>query len=121
MALGDLNGDGRPDIVVANYNANDVVVMLNTTTPGPASGGRRHGLVRLWSDLLHGNWPQRVGTGGRQRGRPARSSLSNFKSNNVSVLLSTTTPGPASGGGAVTPSFASQVTFRRGWGLSSRP
>src|SRR5262249_34656402 len=30
----DLNGDGRPDLIVANYGNNSVSVFLNTTAPG---------------------------------------------------------------------------------------
>ena len=32
--IGDLNGDGRPDIAVANYKSDTVSVFLNTTAPG---------------------------------------------------------------------------------------
>ena len=31
MVAADLNGDGRPDLIVANSGANTVSVLLNTT------------------------------------------------------------------------------------------
>src|SRR5687767_9308593 len=34
LAEGDLNGDGRPDLAIANANADTVSVLLNTTAPG---------------------------------------------------------------------------------------
>ena len=33
MAAGDFNGDGRPDLVTANFNGDTASVLLNTTTP----------------------------------------------------------------------------------------
>jgi hypothetical protein len=33
LAIGDFNGDGKPDIVVANLQSNDITVLLNATAP----------------------------------------------------------------------------------------
>ena len=33
-AVGDFNGDGKPDLAVANQTSGDVGVLLNTTGPG---------------------------------------------------------------------------------------
>lgn len=33
LAVGDFNGDGKPDIVVANQGSNDITILLNATVP----------------------------------------------------------------------------------------
>ena len=65
----DVNGDGRPDLVVANYGSNSVSVLLNTTAPGARPSPR----LRRPADLRHRQSdPFSVAVGGRQRRRQAR-------------------------------------------------
>ncbi len=37
ISMGDLDGDGKPDLVVANTNSNSISVLHNTSTPGSVS------------------------------------------------------------------------------------
>jgi hypothetical protein len=50
LTIRDLNGDGKPDIVVANQGSNDITVLLNETTPQS-----EHNIVRPMR--VHSNRP----------------------------------------------------------------
>jgi hypothetical protein len=103
VAVADFNGDGRPDLVVANYGSNTVLVLLNTTAAGASTpsfaaqetfaAGSKPGFVAV-SDLNGDGRPDLV--------------VADYGSNTVSVLLNMTAPG------STTPSFAAQETFATG-------
>src|SRR5439155_655311 len=88
VALADLNGDGRPDIVAANQSSNNVSVLLNATAPGAATPSSSATL-----DLAVGAGPFSVALADLNGdGRPDIVTA-NQSSNVVSVLLNTTAPG----------------------------
>ena len=103
MVLGDVNGDGKPDLIVANEGSNTVSVLLNTTTPGAITPS-----FAAQQTFATGSNPDSVALGDINGDGQPDLVVANSGSNTVSVLLNTTTLG------ASTPSFASQQTFATG-------
>ena len=103
VSVGDLNGDGKLDLAVASVDSNNVSVLLNTTGPGAATAS-----FAAKQDFATGAVP--VATTMRDLNNDGKLDLAvvNLNSNNVSVLLNTTTPG------AATPSFAARQDFATG-------
>ena len=62
VAVADVNGDGRPDLIVANLGSNTVSVLL----------GNGNGTFQVPVNFASGNGPVLLGSGGRQRRRQAR-------------------------------------------------
>jgi parallel beta-helix repeat protein len=103
VSIGDLNGDGRPDLAIANFLSDSVSVLLSTTAPGATAPS-----FAAQTSFATGTGPLSVSIGDvNGDGRPDLA-ISNYFSNSVSVLLNTTAPG------ATTPSYATQTAFTTG-------
>jgi hypothetical protein len=103
VTVGDLNGDGKPDLAVANVGSNNVSVLLNTTASGAAASS-----FATKQDFATGTAPLSVTLGDLNRDGKLDLAVANINSNSVSVLLNTTAPG------AATPSFAAKQDFATG-------
>ena len=107
VAIGDLNGDGTPDLVVANAGDNTVSVLLNTTTPGANTF-----TFAVKQDFQTGADPRSIAIKDLNGDGKADVLVGNAGAggNSLSVLVNTTVPG------ATIPTFASQQTFMTGGG-----
>ena len=105
VAFGDLNGDGKPDLAVANENSNTVSVFLNSTAPGATTPSFAPNV-----DFATGLFPLSIAVGDLNGdGRPDLAVV-NESSRTVSVFLNTTAPG------ATTASFTAKVDVATGSG-----
>ncbi len=105
LALGDLDGDGKTDIAVANQQGNVIAVLRNTGTAGSVSSGSFAPKV----DFSVGQRVLDVAIGDLDGdGKPDMVSA-NADNNTISVLRNTSTPGIIDAG-----SFAPKVNFTTG-------
>ncbi|MBE7170258.1 MAG: VCBS repeat-containing protein [Williamsia sp.] len=103
VALGDVDGDGRPEIVVANYGSGTVSVLRNTSIEAGAA------LFATQIDFASGSNPFVVALGDVDGDGKPDLVTANTGSNNVSVLRNLATMGSIT-----TVSFASKADFGTG-------
>lgn len=106
IAIGDFNGDGKPDIVTANETDNgSASVLLNTTSNGASTPTFSSKI-----DFTVGTNPNSVVIADFNGDGKSDIVTSSYGENNVSVLLNTTIVG------ASIPSFSSKTDFTVGTG-----
>jgi len=105
VVMGDLDGDGKPDLVVANYGANSVSVYRNTTTVGTINSGSFAAKI----DFTTGSSPLMISIGDLDGDGKPEFVATNYNSNTVSVFRNTSTIGSITGG-----SFAAKIDFTTG-------
>jgi len=107
VVIGDLDGDGKPDLAVANNNSSTVSVLRNTSTSGSIVAGSFAATI----DFTTGTNPRSVAIGDLDGDGKPDLAVANFNSNSISVFHNTSTSGSIAAG-----SFAAKVDFTTGAG-----
>lgn len=107
MAMGDLDGDGKSDLVTVNFSANTILVLRNTATAGSINGGSFAAKV----DFATNTNPRGIAIGDIDGDGKPEVVVTNFNSNNLSVFRNTSTSGAIS--------FAAKIDFTTGNGPRS--
>jgi len=109
IAVGDIDGDGKPDIVLANQFTNRISIFRNTASSGSITSASFAAKVDFISDTL--SLPSSIAIGDIDGDGKPDIAVSNLYSNTISVLRNTATTGSISSA-----SFAAPVDFVAGLG-----
>jgi hypothetical protein len=105
VAIGDIDGDGKPDLAVANSGTTSVSVFRNTSTTGSITSGS----FAVKVDFVTGTTPASVAIGDIDGDGKSDLAVANDGSNTVSIFRNTSTSGSITSG-----SFATKVDFATG-------
>ena len=105
VAIGDVDGDGKPDLVVTNWGSNTVSVFRNTSVPGSITTNSFAPKV----DFPTGSYSGGVAIGDLDGDGKLDFVVTNWGDNSVSVFRNTSTSGSITAS-----SFASKVDFTTG-------
>ncbi len=106
--LGDMDGDGKPDMIVVNYNANFISVFRNTSTPGQLSFAARNDITT--GQYVNNIVATDINSDGKLDLAMARGDQSLGGNSEVIIYTNTSTPGAIS--------FASPQVFAIPYPLS---
>ena len=93
IAMADINGDGKPDLVTANSTANSVSIFRNTATSGTITTTTFAAKV----DFTTGTAPRCIALGDLDGDFKADIATANISANMVSVIRNNPTPHPSGG------------------------
>jgi len=102
VASGDLDGDGKPEIVTANASANTISVFRNTSSAGSITISSFSAKI----DFNTGNFPIAVAIADLDKDGKPDLAVANANSNTISVFRNTSSVGSLNSG-----SFASKVDY----------
>jgi len=105
VSIDDINGDGKPDLAVANRGSNTASILLNTTPTGATTP-----TFATKVDFPTGTYPSSVSIGDFNSDGLPDLAVANRGSNTASILLNTTATN------TTTPTFATKVDFPTGLG-----
>jgi hypothetical protein len=105
IAIGDLDGDGKQDLVVINFNSNTVSILRNTSSNGSITAGSFAAKI----DFATGSFPFSVAIGDLDGDGKPDLAVANDFSDSISVFRNT-----SSSGSIVSGSFAAKVDFNTG-------
>jgi hypothetical protein len=97
FALGDMNGDGSTDVVIANFKTDSISVFRNATSPGASMA-----TLSANADFTTGAGPRGVAVADFNSDGKLDVAAANTTADTVSVLLNTTTT-------TTSPTFATKV------------